>query len=94
MNAMRANGVDVTKEHGPASSATMSLTVNQGGCCAARETSDWAIAEVVAWDRELSCAELKAAEHYLLHRLTVGNVARSHAEASKSPNAQEGFTLI
>merc|ERR1719287_129908 len=85
-NAFRANGVDVTTAHGPASWNKMGLTVNQGGCCGARETSDWAIAEVMVWNRELSCAELKEAEHYLLHRLTVGNVVASSEEASTNPD--------
>ena len=65
-----ANGVSVGTKTGGAGSVT--LQVNQGNI--PRETSDFAIAEVVVWNRGLSDTEMHAASGYLMNKLGGPNV--------------------
>ena len=43
------------------------LVINQGEC--PKENSDWAVAELMTWDRHLTRAEIEGVEAYLVARL-------------------------
>ena len=43
------------------------LVINQGEC--PKENSDWAVAELMTWDRHLTQAEIEGVEAYLVARL-------------------------
>lgn len=48
------------------------VSINYGGCCGVQEASDWAVMEVMAWNRILTDAEMFAAVQYLQWKLDNG----------------------
>merc|ERR1739838_810677 len=66
---IHANGLDVAnhriRQH------QYNLNINCCGCCH-KEGSDWAVAEIMTWDRHLSLKELEKVERYLKRILAEG----------------------
>lgn len=64
------NGKNVGTGSSPGG-GTRSLTINVGGCCGA-ERSDWAVMEIMTWNRALSVGEMEAVTTYLRAKMHVG----------------------
>lgn len=62
--------------------AAQGLSINQGGCCWTTDQSNWAVMEVIAWNRTLSKVELSLAGAYLQWKLEAGT---SRAPAGRDP---------
>merc|ERR1739838_1257512 len=66
---LHANGLDVAnhriRQH------QYNVNINCCGCCH-KEGSDWAVAEIMTWDRHLSLKELEKVERYLKRILAEG----------------------
>ena len=61
-NLVLVNGINKGTSNGGAGGR--SLQINVGGCCAS-ETSEWGVAEVIAWERALDADEIGKASNYL-----------------------------
>ena len=67
------------------------LTINAGGCSfCSTQTSDFGVAEVIAWNKTLSDAEVNAAIAYLNWKLEAGTPV---ASVSSPPAAQDPQSL-
>jgi len=69
---IRANGMSIKKANGGIK-GQMKLQINKGGCCE-KEASDWAVAEIMTWDRYLTFTELIHIEAYFNRILKKGNL--------------------
>jgi len=69
---IRANGVSIKKANGGIK-GPMKLQINKGGCCE-KEASDWAVAEIMTWDRFLTFTEMIHVEAYFNRILKKGNL--------------------
>jgi len=70
-SVIRANGKSVKKANG-GKKGPMDMQINKGGCCE-QEASDWAVAEIITWDRFLTFTELMHIEAYFEQILKEGN---------------------
>ena len=64
---VRCNGIDGSMRNHHGGEGDVALVINQGEC--PKENSDWAVAELMTWDRHLTRAEIEGVEAYLVARL-------------------------
>ena len=64
---VRCNGIDGSMRNHHGGEGDVDLVINQGEC--PKENSDWAVAELMTWDRHLTQAEIEGVEVYLVARL-------------------------
>lgn len=61
------------------------LMVNAGGCCGRSEASNFAVAEVIAWNRALTETEMRQAHDYLFGKLGQYQTSVTKAQLAQIP---------
>ena len=64
---VRCNGIDGSMRNHHGGEGDVDLVINKGEC--PKENSDWAVAELMTWDRHLTLGEIEGVEAYLVARL-------------------------
>ena len=64
---VRCNGIDGSMRNHHGGEGDVDLVINKGEC--PKENSDWAVAELMTWDRHLTRGEIEGVEAYLVARL-------------------------
>ena len=88
---VRCNGIDGSMRNHHGGEGDVDLVINKGEC--PKENSDWAVAELMTWDRHFTRAEIEGVEAYLAC-LDHAVLAQLRGHASYDGSAQLVGTLI